>query len=350
MSHEKKVIFNALCKVAKIGRFQHVWLNDDVVLHILNVHCTSIIPSNVALTTNKLNATLRVTNYSFTQQMNSPNYAGIFMQGYRPKNNKRIVGYYFTSNNTSIPPSNQCWYHNIVTDVDQIVMHPPQTRSKTRQYNRQHNDSSLTPNPCPLSRARISPSFPVEEYIHTTDQFNVHINPSSTCTNSRPLNIDTIITSDDGTNINSSNSRREQTTVVEYHTLQAELLRNHTKWDSPECLQLFVPTTTTAELSEKNISQSIFIKSRLRRSLSLFRNGWLTPMGWREVVDGDETTKDKCTPFEIFSIQKRCKYLALTIHSTLKSYHQLSFHVITTNSKKQIETLEFSDETEDDDE
>ena len=321
MSYEKKVIFNALCEVAKIARFQHVWLNDDVVVHILNEHCTSIIPSNVALNTNKLNATLRVTKYSFTQQMNNPNHACIFMQGYRPKNSKRIVGYYFTSNTSSIPPSNECWYRSIVTDADHIVMHIRQTRSKTRQYNRLHNNgTSLAPSPRPTSRARISNSFTSGEYLRTTDQFHLDIDPSPTLTNTRPSNIDTIITSETTNTQTSSSSNRRDETEVEYHTRQADLLRHQTKWDSPECLQLFVPTTTTAELSEQNICQSIFIKSHLRKSLSLFRKGWLTPIGWRGIIDGHETMKDKCTPFEIFSIQKRCNYLTLTVHLTLQSY------------------------------
>ena len=53
----KKVIFNALCVITKIECFLHVWLNDDAAVHILNEHYTSIMPSNLDLTSRKLNAT-----------------------------------------------------------------------------------------------------------------------------------------------------------------------------------------------------------------------------------------------------------------------------------------------------
>jgi hypothetical protein len=39
---------------------------------------------------------------------------------------------------------------------------------------------------------------------------------------------------------------------------------------------------------------------------------YLTPQGWKAVVD-DQDKNGLCTPYDIFVIQSKCKYLAATL-------------------------------------
>ena len=124
-----------------------------------------------------------------------------------------------------------------------------------------------------------------------------------------------ITTSDD--NSNTTNPRSRASTILQQN-----------KWHSPEMMRTFFGLLSFDEMESvqnDNVDQELIVKRRLREELQKIRMGWLSPYGYKDMVDHDTST---LRVEDIFLIQTRCKYLSVSIEIILAHYHNKSWYDI----------------------
>jgi hypothetical protein len=90
----------------------------------------------------------------------------------------------------------------------------------------------------------------------------------------------------------------------------------------------------------------MFINQQLKSTLKRLKHGWQCFKGWRDVIDGDEITKDKLTEKMIFDIRMKCKYLSFTLNAIIQSYCSSTLTSIINNVCIYIFDYEFIDKLE----
>jgi hypothetical protein len=67
----------------------------------------------------------------------------------------------------------------------------------------------------------------------------------------------------------------------------------------------------------------------------------LTPKGWKNIL-GDKDEKDLCSPYNIFSIQVKCKYLSAALAKALTHYDTpLTFNEICASAVEKVNEFDF---------
>jgi hypothetical protein len=95
-----------------------------------------------------------------------------------------------------------------------------------------------------------------------------------------------------------------------------------TKWDSPEAAALFVHGTSKRVQRKRKKSQTenkTDVEKHITEQIQRLRAVYLSPLGWQDILD-DNDKDNPCTPFEIFSVQLKAKYLSVTLSVALELY------------------------------
>ena len=130
---------------------------------------------------------------------------------------------------------------------------------------------------------------------------------------------------------------------------RGEAILRQNKWHSPETMKIFFGLLSIDEIEyiqNDDVDQETVVKQRLREELQKVQMGWLTPHGYKDVIDHDTSG---LRVEDIFLIQCRCKYLAIAIETILVHYHHKSWCEICNLAIEKIESFHLSKETEVDD-
>jgi hypothetical protein len=86
-------IVNCIHNVAKHGKYQNEWLQDELLASIINKYCSQHLSTTneCNLTYNKINACTNDDTLLFIRNVKTPNNLGIFKQACRPKGSTRVI-------------------------------------------------------------------------------------------------------------------------------------------------------------------------------------------------------------------------------------------------------------------
>jgi hypothetical protein len=140
---------------------------------------------------------------------------------------------------------------------------------------------------------------------------------------------------------------KEDVNIIHIDLYSKSVIKNqyNDKWYSPEALQLFFPKYTQKDKLNILCDQGIFIKQRLRMTLTKLVIAHQMHDGWKLVIN-DLTVKesDVFTSKDIFKIQRQCKYLAYTLNQMLKLYDSCNLSDIYRKISEIIHVEEYFDE------
>jgi hypothetical protein len=222
-------VYQVIIQLSKISTFQNKWLSDVVVADLIHHYCDSI-STIIKSSKNKfifrlLNKYLARNKYQFMYDLQTTNDNGIFRQRFRPRSSTRqIYCYFFCSSNKETPCESKHWYNTVIHKSSTLISNVKFTRSNTSNINL-HITNSL-------------PDTSLQQEAH--EEHN------------------TITTSNDS-DVNNNETNREEYVNID---IQGTILRNQSKWYSPEVRKFFTPINSDHD-NFQNEDQEIIIKLSL---------------------------------------------------------------------------------------
>jgi hypothetical protein len=97
----------------------------------------------------------------------------------------------------------------------------------------------------------------------------------------------------------------------------ANEILNQDFFDLPEANILFGMIQDTATEEEEDVS----VRMIMEQHIKIITEAFSTPDGWRCVLD-DQDSCQSCTPFQIYNIQMKCRYIAIALQVALRKMGQ----------------------------
>jgi hypothetical protein len=277
------------------------WIKDEVLIQLLSLH------NMMNIDTVQLRKAFSHASLQILRLHTTPNDFCIYNRLERNRSG-RVLFFYFTKQTNCIPPSSR--FNKVVTSVEQFK---PRRSPRTQL---QPQDIALNSfiNSIPTSSQTTIQQHSLNNQHQQQDTDDE--GEKSCSDNSQQDN-------------QNHNKRRKRNTRSEYTPVthpRANITKNmtmETKWDSPEAASLFVHgISKMGWRKRKKIIQTddkTDVKQHVMDQIQRLRMAYLSPLGWKDILD-DHDDNDTCTPFEIFSIQLKAKYLAVTLSVALEKY------------------------------
>jgi hypothetical protein len=307
-----KSVLKALNLVKCCGKWYGQWIHEDVLLQLMCIHAQDCVDVK-NITTFRLNLAFGCkSSFSFVNDLRSPNYACVYRNSSRNRiyNNKcnkiqykKVHYYFFTKQKNNLPRMSSNWCSNALVQLP--------TTTKPRRSSRLAN----------------RPPSPSETQV-MEKQRSTHQNSNIIC----------------------SEDQNETVEYVPVENEKAKLILKQSRWDSPEALSLFVHGTKATRLkkrkrnsnrNESDKNSDIDVKEHVRNQVFLLRKAYLTSEGWRSIVD-DNDVGNQCSEYDVFMLQTKAKYLAVTLTQALSQYEQgATLFSICTSAIAKIDDVEF---------
>jgi hypothetical protein len=288
--------------IRKIGLYCNRWIREDVILQLLQKH------TNLSLTKTTLRKAYSYAPLQCVDMLKSSNSYGVFRRELRIKTQPKLYYFYFTRSFASIPPIQVKWENKAINSVSFFT----KRRRSPRTYQETESSSKI-------------------------DSIPTHSDDIITCTRQGPAK-----RKKEGsceiTSVNDPNSK-------------AKKILSQSKWDSPEAALLFVyGNKATQQEMEKREEKSnrtnnppakLDVRKHIIAQIPILRKAYLTAEGWKIIVE-DHDEDNVCTPYEIFCLQKKAKYLAITLMHALKLYETTTnFLDICTAAINTVEEMDY---------
>jgi hypothetical protein len=277
-------VLQSMLMLRATGYFYGRWIKADVIVKLLQNPSHVITNFDVAsFTEAKLKNSLSRSTAMCIDVLCTPNEFGMYRKIHY-LNGRGVCLYYFTLSKSGIPPVLFNW-SNVITSP---------TFFKQQQ---QQQDKTLTDTDAVTI---IQNNNKHVEPVKVNQTTNKHLNTTPDTKRQK---------------VNESNG------YVSHYPKLSDKIANESKWYSPEALSLFVkgPKVTRQKRQVKQYN-NIDVKRHVMSQVKTLRNAYLTYDGWREVItDGD--SDDTCTPFDIFVIRMKSRYLSTALTCALGCYH-----------------------------
>ena len=184
------------------------------------------------------------------------------------------------SDSGETPPLDINWSHFIhYTFID------PNPRTASKSIPKQHVAPSFSPPKVPSKRKNT---------LHHSTAFSSHQARDDIC------------------NENNLSSPTPSTT-----TKKSSQIVKETRWQAPETMKLFTGNYNSPDIDLQANPDAL--RKYVATQVILLRKAYLSPEGWRDVID-DKDEQDVCSPFQIFEVQQKAKYLYATLACALKHF------------------------------
>jgi hypothetical protein len=309
------LLASAFAKVANNKMFWDQWLVADVWASLINQELQLADENKV--TGSYLGAWLiRTVKYKTIKDLvdvyNRPNDYGIF----RCKIAK-VTAFYVTA--TSLCPKLNNHMPGGSTQFVRDIVSTIQTRSHTATANLPSTTTS-TPPPAeeaeqqgcrPRKKARRWMSLPSEEEPQQQGRFHDGQFGNTSSLRKRKSAPDTTTTETTTTG---------STTPPPQTNLAALEIVNQDYFDSPEANILFGLTVIDkgGQGGEETAgAEDVSVRTIIRRRIAKLTEAYSTPNGWKCVLE-DLDSKQTCSPFQIYNIQIKCRYLVIALRIALR--------------------------------
>jgi hypothetical protein len=303
-----KAIFKAVLALCNSSLYCGRWIKEEVILDLVQQHGDL---DGCAIDVTLLRSTFGRQPFTFVNHWDTPNDARIYRRhdyakDVNSKNNKycKEFYFYFTKESNSIPRNIVNWESKAITNLNQLTR---------RRSNRLSQCQGVEMDCLPV-RKRLKRNTTETNYNHDNVQ------------HPQVLHID-------------------GTRDIHEYIPKSKQIQKQTKWDSPEALSLFVRGATGQKFGNKQDDmppiENIDVKKHVQSQIQLLRKAYLTPQGWKNVVD-DEDEDHLCTAYDIFILQTKCKYLAITLTHALSHYAStVNFLDICTHAIDKVNEFDF---------
>ena len=315
------LLANAFAKVANNNKYWNQWIVADAWATIINQELKLTDEMKVTgghLTSSLLRSVKYKSLIDVVDIYNHPNAFGLF----RSKIAK-VTAFYVTAT-TSCPKLNNHMPGGSTQFVRDIVVATIQTRATTTTTNTTTNlpsTTASTPLPPPVEaddaeqqecrprkKSRRWMSLPTEQEPQQQARFNDGQFGSTTNLRKRK----TTTTTDSDTNTTTAESDAAPSPPA---NVAANEILNQDFFDSPEANILFgmICNTTTEE--------DVSVRTTIERRINKLTEAFSTPDGWKCVLE-DRDASQTCTPFQIYNIQMKCRYIAIALRVALRKMGQ----------------------------
>ena len=256
----KQLILATVARAKHLSSYHGKWFTDDVFIGILK---------------SRLNLPDSVTNHKFNTLLSRhvidfdcndiPNHFQLFRRTHYNDNGNRRLCYFICSGEDDIPPVDIGWSQHI----HYRLIDPPRTRSSSKLI-----PPATTDNPSSLS----PPQVPSKRKSSTDYQ--------SSATPTLP-------------------------------TKKSSQVAKESRWQAPETMKLFTGATQSPDIDIQADRDAL--RRHVASQAILLRKAYLSSEGWRDIID-DKDEQELCSPFQIFKIQQKAKYLYATLACALKCF------------------------------
>jgi hypothetical protein len=342
-------LLDAILRVRATGLYYRKWLHEDVLIQLIQYHDSICGIDQRLVNRRNLCSSFGRAALAFMSDANTPNCNGVF----RKCNNeivtngnkvqrKKVSYFYFTKNIKSVPFIKPDWSKYAIRSMSSLVprrsarinkslpssmqpsIEPPppavvpdQTQNLSPPPPAVLKDQTPDPSPPPpavLKDQTLSPVLPDQTLLPTIPPNDIPTRPTSP-----------VLPSD----IPNSTEEPHQTKDKESEcivTKQSDEIRKQNKWHSPEALMLFVNSSKapmrkgkTSQTTDKSKQNTTNVKRHIARQIRLLRNAYTTPNGWKYIVN-DKDVNDICSPYDVFVLRLKARYLAVTLKVALTKY------------------------------
>jgi hypothetical protein len=126
---------------------------------------------------------------------------------------------------------------------------------------------------------------------------------------------------------------------------RSHLLSLESQWESPEALLLFtgISTRKTRKRSSTgNVRTTINVRNHIKNKIYKLKKAYLTYDGWRNIVD-DRDSSNVCSTYDVFFLQQKARYLAVSLSLALELWNSLPFIDICQRAIDTIRLFDFPD-------